>query len=165
MGKRFWPNSRSRLVNWSISACQRRRVTTELVLDLQRIIADDDASGAVLVGVADFFPKGGVRGTSQAVEHAVRILLLRFVADDNDRLSLDVDVGVIVVTEVPRGDAVADEHKRKVEGPPPPIAKGVKSAPKDKSWIFAWPVASSSGPTSVNELSGPNSLAIEIVKS
>ena len=76
---------------------------------------------AVLEGVGGLVPEGRVVAVLLAGERTVVPVLLRLAADDQDRLALDVDAGVVVVVELQRAvlgrDAVAGEDDRQTARP------------------------------------------------
>ena len=101
-----------------------------LLLYVKIVGAEDHCRGAVLVGVGNLSPKRSVLGITRALEYAVRIGLLRFVAQDHDGFVLDVHLVIVVVIFVLTRDAVAHEHERQVKLSRPANGQWVKVLPE-----------------------------------
>src|SRR5262245_59738420 len=66
-------------------------------------------AGPVLARVQDLVPELGVVEVLGGPERALRLGLARLARHHQDDLAADVDPGVVVVAEEPRGNAVAGE--------------------------------------------------------
>ncbi len=74
------------------------------------IVDQQHGLGAVNLGIGRFAEDLRVRGVDLAVEHALVVELLRFVAQQQNDLAFDVEARVVVVIVLGRGDAEAGEH-------------------------------------------------------
>ena len=93
------------------------RRTCRGTVAVHRLGDHEHRSGAVALGIPCLRPGVGVQREPRPVEDGFRVVLLRFVIEDEHRLARHVQPGVVVVTELRRRDAVTgeDDGQREID--------------------------------------------------
>ena len=85
------------------------------LVDFHLVAYQQHRFGAMFVGIGDLAGDRCVLRIGSPIEHAVRIVLLWLVADDDHRFALGIETCIIVVLELGSGNAVTGKHHRQIE--------------------------------------------------